>query len=66
MPSSQRVYALVLFRKNIGESDRLVTFLTKEHGIIRAIAKGVRKIPSSRGGHVEPFTLVHVVQHAPA
>lgn len=61
MPSSQRVYALVLFRKNIGESDRLVTFLTKEHGIIRAIAKGVRKIPSSRGGHVEPFTLVHVV-----
>lgn len=61
MPSSHKVRALVVSRKKIGEADRLVTFFTKEHGIIRAVAKGVRKIPSSRGGHLEPFTSVHVL-----
>lgn len=49
--------ALVLSRRNVGEADRLVTFFTREHGLIRAVAKGVRKIPSRRGGHLEPYTL---------
>lgn len=61
MPSAKKVSALVLFRKNIGEADRLVTFFTKEHGLVRAVAKGVRKIPSSRGGHLEPLTKVSVL-----
>ncbi len=61
MPHAKRVQALVFSRKNIGEADRLVTFFTKEHGLVRAIAKGVRKIPSSRGGHLEPFTSVQVL-----
>lgn len=56
MPSSQKVSALVFSRKNIGEADRLVTFFTREQGLVRAVAKGVRKIPSSRGGHLELFT----------
>lgn len=63
MPSSIKLRALVISRKKIGEADRLVTFFTKEHGLVRAIAKGVRKIPSSRGGHLEPFTSVHVLLH---
>lgn len=63
MPSSQKLRALVISRKKIGEADRLVTFFTKEHGLIKAIAKGVRKIPSSRGGHLELFTSVHVLLH---
>lgn len=63
MPSSHKLRALVLSRKKIGEADRLVTFFTKEQGLLRAIAKGVRKIPSSRGGHLEPFTSVHVLLH---
>jgi DNA repair protein RecO len=58
MPSSRILSALVFSRKNIGEADRFVTFFTREEGLIRAIAKGVRKIPSSRGGHLEPCTLV--------
>lgn len=61
MPSANKVEALVFFRKNIGEADRMVTFFTKEHGLVRAIAKGVRKIPSSRGGHLEPLTKVSVL-----
>src|SRR3990167_584267 len=61
MSHAKKVEALVLFRKNIGEADRLVMFFTKEYGLIRAIAKGVRKIPSSRGGHLEPLTKVSVL-----
>jgi DNA repair protein RecO (recombination protein O) len=63
MPSSRKVRAIVISRKKIGEADRLVTFFTKEDGLIKAVAKGVRKIPSSRGGHLEPFTSVHVLLH---
>lgn len=58
MPLSRIVSALVFSRKNSGEADRIVTFFTKEEGLIRVIAKGVRKIPSARGGHLEPCTMV--------
>jgi len=34
----------------------LVTIFTREHGKIRAIAKGARRVPSRFGGRVEPFT----------
>jgi DNA repair protein RecO (recombination protein O) len=34
----------------IGENDRLVTILTREHGLIKAIAPGARKSRSSIGG----------------
>jgi DNA repair protein RecO len=61
MPSSRTTSALVFSRKNIGEADRLVTFFSREDGLIRVIAKGVRKIPSARGGHLEPCTLVSVI-----
>lgn len=63
MPVSRIVSALVFSRKNMGEADRIVTFFTKEEGLIRAIAKGVRKIPSSRGGHLEPCTMVSAALH---
>jgi DNA repair protein RecO (recombination protein O) len=39
----------------IGESDRLVTILTREHGLIRAIVPGARKANSSLGGRSELF-----------
>ncbi|HLC49792.1 MAG TPA: DNA repair protein RecO [Candidatus Andersenbacteria bacterium] len=60
MPVSRIVSALVFSRKNTGEADRLVTFFTREEGLMRVIAKGVRKIPSARGGHLEPCTQVSV------
>jgi DNA repair protein RecO (recombination protein O) len=58
MKGRLKLPALVLSRRNFGEADRLITFFTREHGLVKAIAKGVRKIPSRRGGHLEPYTSV--------
>ena len=52
------IKGLVISRRDIGEADRLVTLLTPDRGLIRAMAKGVRKIPSARGGHLEPLTRI--------
>ncbi|MEO0852681.1 MAG: DNA repair protein RecO [Cyanobacteria bacterium J06648_11] len=41
----------------LGESDRIVTLLTKEFGLVRAVAKGARKTKSSLGGRTEPFVV---------
>ncbi len=40
--------ALVIREKNIGESDRLLTLLTKEQGIIKAFASGVKNYKSKK------------------
>src|SRR5579875_2098155 len=42
----------------LGEADRIVTFLTPEHGKVRAVAKGVRKPKSKLAGRLEPMTRV--------
>ena len=47
--------ALVLRVQKIGESDRVVTLLTRRHGRVRAVAKGVRRTMSRIGGRLEPF-----------
>ena len=46
---------MILKRLNYGEADRILTIYTKYRGKIRAIAKGVRKITSRKGGNVELF-----------
>ncbi len=38
----------------LGETDRIVTFLTQGHGKVRAVAKGVRKSGSRFGARLEP------------
>jgi DNA repair protein RecO (recombination protein O) len=53
-----KVESLILQRRPQGEADFWLTLLTKEDGIVRVVAKGVRKIPSRRGGHVEPVSKV--------
>lgn len=58
MAYAENVEALVFSRRSVGEADRLVTLFTREKGLIRVMAKGVRKIPSKRGGHLESFTRV--------
>lgn len=60
----QKVQALVLGRRSLGEADRLVTLFTREAGLMRVLAKGVRKIPSRRGGHLEPFTKILAIVNA--
>ena len=46
---------IVLRTHKLGEVDRIVTVLTKNHGQIRAVAKGVRKTTSRFGARLEPF-----------
>ena len=47
--------ALVLRTQKLGESDRIITLLTRRHGRIRAVAKGVRRTGSKFGARLEPF-----------
>jgi DNA repair protein RecO (recombination protein O) len=58
LPHTLRVDAVVLRHTDWGEADRILGLFTREHGKLRAIAKGVRKIHSRKAGHVEPFTRV--------
>lgn len=56
--SRERTYrseAVVLRRHDFGEADRLLTLYSREHGKIKAIAKGARKPQSRKTGHVELF-----------
>ena len=46
---------VVLRTLRLGESDRIVTFLTRGRGKVRAVAKGVRKTKSRFGGRLEPL-----------
>lgn len=56
--TGQRTYraeGIVLRGHDLGEADRILTIFTRDHGKVRAIAKGVRKTMSRKGGHLEPF-----------
>lgn len=53
---SFKTEGVILKRVNVGEADRLLTIFTKHYGKIRALARGVRRITSRRGGNVEVFT----------
>jgi DNA repair protein RecO (recombination protein O) len=53
--------AIVLRTMRLGEADRIVTFVGRGQGKIRAVAKGVRKTKSRFGGRLEPFTQVSLV-----
>jgi DNA repair protein RecO (recombination protein O) len=45
---------VVLRTYKLGEADRIVVVLTRGHGKVRAVAKGVRKTKSRFGGRLEP------------
>ena len=53
--------AIVLSRRNFGEADKILTIFTKHYGKIRALAKGVRRMKSRKGGNVELFNQVSLV-----
>jgi len=50
--------AIVLRTRKLAEADRIITLLTRDHGIVRAVAKGVRRTTSRFGSRLEPFTHV--------
>ena len=46
---------VVLRHHALKENDRIVALFTREHGLVRAVAKGVRKATSALGGRLEPL-----------
>lgn len=61
MPGLYKDEAIVLKTMKLGEADRIVTLFTREHGKVRAVAKGVRKTKSRFGGRLEPLTRVELM-----
>ncbi|MCC7117927.1 MAG: DNA repair protein RecO [Anaerolineales bacterium] len=57
---SFRASAVVLRHGDWGEADRLLTLYTREQGLLRALAKGARKVTSRKAGHLQPFTQISV------
>lgn len=55
MGQTYRDEAVVLRTHKLGEADRIVTLLSRKHGKIRAVAKGVRRTASRFGSRLEPF-----------
>lgn len=47
---------IVLRTHKLGEADRIVSVLTRRHGKVRAVGKGVRKTKSRFGARLEPPT----------
>src|SRR5205823_4173253 len=47
---------VVLRTYRLGEADRIVVLMTAQHGKVRAVAKGVRKVKSRFGGRLEPIS----------
>ena len=62
-PRQYRTQAIILSRRDFGESDRLLTLFTPERGKIRAIAKGARKPQAKLSGHVELFARSDLMIH---
>jgi len=52
-----RTQAIILNRIDYGEADRILTFLTPDHGKVKALAKGVRRSKSKLAGGVELFSV---------
>ena len=52
---------VVLRTHKLGEADRIVTMLSRQHGKIRAVAKGVRRTSSKFGSRLEPFMVADEV-----
>ena len=62
--SLYRDEGVVLRVQKLGEADRIITVLTRRHGRVRAVAKGVRRTRSKFGATVEPFSHVDLQLYA--
>ena len=50
--------SLVIKTYNLAEADRIVVFLTRDHGVVRGVAKGAKRLKSRFGSGLEPFSVV--------
>lgn len=54
---------VVLRHTDLGEADRIVVLLTPDRGLLRAVAKGVRKPSSKSSGHLDLLRHVSISVH---
>src|SRR5581483_10283448 len=59
--STYRDHAVILRKVDYGEADRIFTLLTRAHGKVGAIAKGVRRTESKLASSLELYTHVDVL-----
>lgn len=50
----------MLRTQKLGEADRIITLLTREHGRVRGVAKGVRRTKSKFGARLEPGSHIDI------
>lgn len=55
--------SLILKSYSLGEADKIVVFLTQDHGLIRGVANGARRLKSRFGGLLEPFSIVNLTYY---
>lgn len=55
--NSQQTRGIIINRINFGEADRIITVITPDHGKLRLIAKGVRRVKSKLAGGIELFSI---------
>jgi DNA repair protein RecO (recombination protein O) len=55
--------ALVLRTYNLAEADKIVVFLTRANGLVRAVAQGCRRLKNRFGAALEPFTLLQITYY---
>lgn len=51
---------IILARTEYGEAARIITLLTPDHGKLRLLAKGVRRVKSKLAGGIELFSISHI------
>jgi DNA repair protein RecO (recombination protein O) len=61
--SLYRDTAVVLRTHKLGEADRIVVLMTRGHGKVRGVAKGVRRTTSKFGSRLEPGSHIQVQLH---
>lgn len=49
----------------LGEADLILVLLTREHGLVRAVAKGIRRVGSRFGAKLDRFCRVNVQIYPP-
>jgi DNA repair protein RecO (recombination protein O) len=50
--------AIVLRTYNLAEADKIVVCLTRKAGLVRAVARGARRLRSKYGAGLEPYTVI--------
>ena len=52
--------AIALKVYDFGDADRIFVFLTPNNGLIKVVAKGIRKPKSKMGGHIDVLSKIKV------